>query len=142
MCYCACVLYLLLFSFGRCLRQRSTGSEQLQDERRCRSVFLHVWNVLSSLVLPLDRSDLTQPNSLFFSPTNRKPPLLLLLLAAHENNAKSRIKDANLIVNNMNLPNKSKIGSPTYGTIISDVTTRFDCVFWCGDMNWRWVDFT
>ena len=60
-----------------------------------------------------------------------------IILAAHENNAKSRIKDAKLIVNNMNLPNKSKIGSPTYGTLVSDVTTRFDCVFWCGDMNWR-----
>ncbi|XP_044021006.1 inositol polyphosphate 5-phosphatase E isoform X1 [Aphidius gifuensis] len=53
-------------------------------------------------------------------------------LTAHQEKVKERINDIKRIVRNLDLPkdlptkNKSK-----------DVTQNFDCVFWCGDLNFR-----
>lgn len=48
---------------------------------------------------------------------------------------KERIDDFNRIIKNLNLPKQGHISSPNGSA--TDVTTRFDCVFWMGDLNFR-----
>lgn len=72
-------------------------------------------------------------------------------LTAHQDKVKERVNDIKRIIRNLDLPkdlptkNKSK---GTFlvifyskhlfiGSLISDVTQNFDCVFWCGDLNFR-----
>ncbi|GAB6021929.1 inositol polyphosphate 5-phosphatase [Chamberlinius hualienensis] len=54
-------------------------------------------------------------------------------LTAHEENVKERISDHEKIKVGMELPRRT----PVRGEITTDVTARFDCVFWFGDLNFR-----
>ncbi|XP_041371073.1 phosphatidylinositol polyphosphate 5-phosphatase type IV-like [Gigantopelta aegis] len=47
---------------------------------------------------------------------------------------KERLNDYNKVIDGINLP-KASGSSP--GTSQSDVTSKFDCVYWCGDLNFR-----
>ncbi|KAL4219311.1 inositol polyphosphate 5-phosphatase [Mactra antiquata] len=48
---------------------------------------------------------------------------------------KERLDDFTRIIKNLNLPKQQNTGSPNSNS--NDVTTRFDCVFWMGDLNFR-----
>ena len=60
-------------------------------------------------------------------------------LTAHEENVRDRVRDLKKINAMMNLPKtlpyrKSKKFQLTGS---GDFTDNFDCVFWCGDLNFR-----
>ncbi|XP_053380389.1 phosphatidylinositol polyphosphate 5-phosphatase type IV-like [Mercenaria mercenaria] len=48
---------------------------------------------------------------------------------------RERLEDFTKITKNLNLPKQGNVGSPNSSS--SDVTTRFDSVFWMGDLNFR-----
>lgn len=48
---------------------------------------------------------------------------------------RERLDDYTKIIKNLNLPKQGNTGSPNGSS--SDVTTRFDTVFWMGDLNFR-----
>lgn len=48
---------------------------------------------------------------------------------------KDRLDDYSRIIKQLNLPKTGNTGSPSGSN--HDVTTRFDCVFWTGDLNFR-----
>lgn len=55
-------------------------------------------------------------------------------LTAHDSNIRERILDYEKIRGGLELPRKT----PTReASAISDVTSKFDCVFWLGDLNFR-----
>lgn len=56
-------------------------------------------------------------------------------LPAHEGRIKERIEEYEKICNSINLPKNLLPLKPRY--ISKDVTARFDCVFWFGDLNFR-----
>ncbi|XP_034946460.1 inositol polyphosphate 5-phosphatase E isoform X2 [Chelonus insularis] len=53
-------------------------------------------------------------------------------LTAHQDKVKERISDIKRIVRNLDLPKELPIKHKS-----KDVTQNFDCVFWCGDLNFR-----
>ncbi|XP_019699322.1 inositol polyphosphate 5-phosphatase E isoform X1 [Harpegnathos saltator] len=55
-------------------------------------------------------------------------------LTAHQDKVKERINDIKRIVRNLDLPKELPIKHKS-----KDVTQNFDCVFWCGDLNFRLV---
>ncbi|XP_071802515.1 uncharacterized protein [Asterias amurensis] len=59
--------------------------------------------------------------------------------AAGDEQNKERIADYQKIIKELQLPVKVP---PTrkYNNLNTDVTTRFDCTFWCGDFNFRLVE--
>ena len=56
-------------------------------------------------------------------------------LTAHQNKSKDRIEEYQRICNSLNLPKNLLPLNPKYES--KDVTERFDCVFWFGDLNFR-----
>ncbi|XP_015122800.1 inositol polyphosphate 5-phosphatase E isoform X2 [Diachasma alloeum] len=54
-------------------------------------------------------------------------------LTAHQDKVKERVHDIKKIVRNLDLPKEL----PTKHSKSKDVTQNFDCVFWCGDLNFR-----
>lgn len=56
-------------------------------------------------------------------------------LSAHQNKSKDRIEEYQRICNSINLPKNLLPLNPKYES--KDVTERFDCVFWFGDLNFR-----
>ena len=54
-------------------------------------------------------------------------------LTAHQDNAKERIKDFKKINAMLNLPREL----PTRSAKHKDISEKFDCVFWSGDLNFR-----
>uniref|UniRef100_A0A0C9RMT9 phosphoinositide 5-phosphatase n=1 Tax=Fopius arisanus TaxID=64838 RepID=A0A0C9RMT9_9HYME len=54
-------------------------------------------------------------------------------LTAHQDKVKERVHDIKKIVRNLDLPKEL----PTKHNKSKDVTQNFDCVFWCGDLNFR-----
>ncbi|XP_071506726.1 uncharacterized protein [Diadema antillarum] len=67
----------------------------------------------------------------------------LIFIVSHftsgDENLKDRLLDYEKILKGISLPEKVP---PTrkFNILTSDVTTRFDCVFWCGDFNFRLVE--
>ncbi|KAG5345944.1 INP5E phosphatase, partial [Acromyrmex heyeri] len=53
-------------------------------------------------------------------------------LTAHQDKVKERVNDIKRIVRNLDLPKELPIRHKS-----KDVTQNFDCVFWCGDLNFR-----
>ncbi|XP_018310810.1 72 kDa inositol polyphosphate 5-phosphatase isoform X1 [Mycetomoellerius zeteki] len=53
-------------------------------------------------------------------------------LTAHQEKVKERVNDIKRIVRNLDLPKELPIRHKS-----KDVTQNFDCVFWCGDLNFR-----
>ncbi|XP_011643025.1 inositol polyphosphate 5-phosphatase E isoform X2 [Pogonomyrmex barbatus] len=53
-------------------------------------------------------------------------------LTAHQDKVKERVNDIKRIVRNLDLPKELPIRQKS-----KDVTQNFDCVFWCGDLNFR-----
>ncbi|XP_015433834.1 PREDICTED: 72 kDa inositol polyphosphate 5-phosphatase isoform X2 [Dufourea novaeangliae] len=53
-------------------------------------------------------------------------------LTAHQDKVKERVNDIKRIVRNLDLPKDLPIRHKS-----KDVTQNFDCVFWCGDLNFR-----
>ncbi|XP_072748416.1 inositol polyphosphate 5-phosphatase E isoform X3 [Anoplolepis gracilipes] len=53
-------------------------------------------------------------------------------LTAHQDKVKERINDIKRIVRNLDLPKELPTRHKS-----KDVTQNFDCVFWCGDLNFR-----
>ncbi|XP_046470067.1 inositol polyphosphate 5-phosphatase E isoform X2 [Neodiprion pinetum] len=53
-------------------------------------------------------------------------------LTAHQDKVKERINDIKRIVRNLDLPKDLPTRKHS-----KDVTQNFDCVFWCGDLNFR-----
>jgi phosphatidylinositol-bisphosphatase len=56
-------------------------------------------------------------------------------LSAHQNKLKHRIEEYEKICQSFNLPKNLRPLNPRY--VSKDVTARFDCVFWFGDLNFR-----
>ncbi|CAG2101595.1 unnamed protein product, partial [Medioppia subpectinata] len=56
-------------------------------------------------------------------------------LTAHQNKVKERIEEYMKISEALNLPKNLRPLNPRY--MSRDVTARFDCVFWFGDLNFR-----
>ena len=54
---------------------------------------------------------------------------------AHETQCKSRLEEYERIITQINLPKDYSLLKTRY--ITSDLTGRFDCVFWFGDFNFR-----
>lgn len=55
-------------------------------------------------------------------------------LTAHDDKVKERLLDYQKIISGLNIPRLLSLKPHQYS---SDVTERFDCVFWCGDLNFR-----
>ncbi|XP_020280485.1 72 kDa inositol polyphosphate 5-phosphatase isoform X2 [Pseudomyrmex gracilis] len=53
-------------------------------------------------------------------------------LTAHQDKVKERVNDIKRIVRNLDLPKELPTRHKS-----KDVTQNFDCVFWCGDLNFR-----
>ncbi|XP_061937614.1 inositol polyphosphate 5-phosphatase E isoform X1 [Apis cerana] len=53
-------------------------------------------------------------------------------LTAHQDKVKERVNDIKRIVRNLDLPKDLPIRHKS-----KDVTQNFDCIFWCGDLNFR-----
>lgn len=53
-------------------------------------------------------------------------------LTAHQDKVKERVNDIKRIIRNLDLPKELPIRHKS-----KDVTQNFDCVFWCGDLNFR-----
>ncbi|KAL0106714.1 hypothetical protein PUN28_015335 [Cardiocondyla obscurior] len=53
-------------------------------------------------------------------------------LTAHQDKVKERVNDIKRIVRNLDLPKELPTKHKN-----KDVTQNFDCVFWCGDLNFR-----
>ncbi|XP_076671438.1 inositol-3-phosphate synthase isoform X3 [Andrena cerasifolii] len=53
-------------------------------------------------------------------------------LTAHQDKVKERVHDIKRIIRNLDLPKDLPIRHKS-----KDVTQNFDCVFWCGDLNFR-----
>lgn len=53
----------------------------------------------------------------------------------HENRLKNRIDEYDKIINSIDLPKNLKLLKPRY--LSNDITARFDCVFFLGDLNFR-----
>ncbi|XP_014482774.1 PREDICTED: 72 kDa inositol polyphosphate 5-phosphatase isoform X3 [Dinoponera quadriceps] len=53
-------------------------------------------------------------------------------LTAHQDKVKERVNDIKRIVRNLDLPKELPTKHKS-----KDVTQNFDCVFWCGDLNFR-----
>ncbi|XP_076297687.1 inositol-3-phosphate synthase isoform X1 [Lasioglossum baleicum] len=53
-------------------------------------------------------------------------------LTAHQDKVKERVNDIKRIIRNLDLPKDLPIRHRS-----KDVTQNFDCVFWCGDLNFR-----
>ncbi len=56
-------------------------------------------------------------------------------LTAHQNRSKDRIEDYEKICQSLNLPKNLRPLNARYES--PDLTQRFDCVFWFGDLNFR-----
>ncbi len=54
-------------------------------------------------------------------------------LTAHQENSKDRIRDLRKICLSLNLPRDLPARSAKH----RDIADKFDCVFWCGDLNFR-----
>ncbi|XP_032690445.1 inositol polyphosphate 5-phosphatase E isoform X3 [Odontomachus brunneus] len=55
-------------------------------------------------------------------------------LTAHQDKVKERVNDIKRIIRNLDLPKELPTKHKS-----KDVTQNFDCVFWCGDLNFRLV---
>lgn len=53
-------------------------------------------------------------------------------LTAHQQKVKERVSDVKRIINSLDLPRNLKVRHRA-----KDVTQNFDCVYWCGDLNFR-----
>ncbi|KAM0728759.1 Inositol polyphosphate 5-phosphatase E [Formica fusca] len=53
-------------------------------------------------------------------------------LTAHQDKVKERVNDIKRIIRNLDLPKELPTRHKS-----KDVTQNFDCVFWCGDLNFR-----
>ncbi|GFY44403.1 inositol polyphosphate 5-phosphatase E [Trichonephila inaurata madagascariensis] len=55
-------------------------------------------------------------------------------LTAHEQKLKERLSDYEKIISSIDLPKSIPVRNYSHE---KDVTSKFDCVFWCGDLNFR-----
>ncbi|GIX94830.1 phosphatidylinositol polyphosphate 5-phosphatase type IV [Caerostris extrusa] len=55
-------------------------------------------------------------------------------LTAHQQKLKERLSDYEKIISSLDLPKSIPFKANSQD---KDVTARFDCVFWCGDLNFR-----
>ncbi|GFT50101.1 inositol polyphosphate 5-phosphatase E [Nephila pilipes] len=55
-------------------------------------------------------------------------------LTAHEQKLKERLSDYEKIISSLDLPKSIPVRNYSHE---KDVTSKFDCVFWCGDLNFR-----
>ncbi|XP_072015729.1 uncharacterized protein [Amphiura filiformis] len=66
-----------------------------------------------------------------------------LFINAHftsgDENMNDRLQDYDKICKGLHLPVKV-VPTKRFNVLTTDVTTRFDCVFWCGDFNFRLVE--
>lgn len=54
---------------------------------------------------------------------------------AHDGRSQDRVEDFRKIISGLSLP--KIVGNRTYGAVHDDVSSRFECVFWLGDLNTR-----